>query len=240
MIIVLDFSQNINSLENTMGRKFRGDAQQRTRKTSNRELRMAAKLGSPEPFGIRRRLTYESQEPILETFGKMVDDGIIPESVTPRRSLHVTEMPKTNIEKQLSRGIIIGYEFAKKRDRAQRDIKDEFSDRLVVRLGAAAIFKQGNLGFRIHSEQLEREYHDVREMIGRTGVKGTMRDVEPLHLTLGDSRRHLRRLDMFKAFDDMNAVLNADLSEPRFLESDMLYFPKEVTLDPIEFYPNDF
>lgn len=221
-----------------MARQYRADAQQRSRRVSDRELRMAAKSPPPTPFGIRRRLTYESSQPILQTVQVLIKDGMLPETIIPRNSLHVTEMPKTNIEKQLGRGIVIGYEFGRKRVAVKNSLKEDFSDQLVVSLGSAAIFKQGNLGYRVHSEELELEYYHVRKMMGRTGLKGTMRDVEPLHITCGDSRKHLRKLDLYQAIDTMNEVLQGGMEEKA--SGEIMYIPKEVTLDPIEFYPDNF
>jgi len=205
---------------------------------ADREFRMAAKAERAEPFGVRRRLTFESQQPILETFQALIDDGVIDESIVPRTSLHVTEMPKINVSKQLSRGIVIGYEFGRKSVRARQDIRSAFPGQLTVRLGEAAIFKQGNIGYRVHSQELEEEYHDVRVMMGRIGVKGTMRDVEPLHITCGNAPRGLRRTEIFRTIDVMNDLLEGEVAGGP--AEQVLYVPEEVRLDPIEFYPGEY
>lgn len=218
-----------------MGRKVRADASQRTKRVSNRELRMAAKSEKPPAtFGIRRRLTFESQSPILSSFRNLLKDNEIPDTVIPRLTLHVTEMPKTKLDIQLSRGIVLGYEFGRRAVAIQHAIKEDSPDQVDVSLGDAAIFKGGALGYRVISEQLEEEYYGVREMVGRLGVKGTMRDVEPLHVTCGDVRRRLTRYEVFHALDAMNGVLT-EQPDPS-MQIGSIAVPRHVTLDPIEFY----
>ncbi|MBA3758423.1 hypothetical protein H0X10_02215 [Candidatus Saccharibacteria bacterium] len=199
---------------------------------------MAAKGEAPEPFGIRRRLTHESETPILETFRRLVQDGEIPDTVIPRPSLHVTEMPKTKLGAQLNRGIVLGYEFDRKAASIRHEIKEDFPYQLEVRLGAAAIFKHRNLGYKVESEDLELEYYGVRQKMGRIGIKGAMRDVEPLHVTCGDVKGHLTRHELFRTLDVMNSLL-ADTSDTP-VSFDELTVAREATLEPVDFYPREY
>lgn len=222
-----------------MRKNYNTSAAQRTRQQSNREFRMALKADEMEPFGIRRRLTFESQRPILEAFRLLIDDGMITDRIEPRSSLHVTEMPKLQISKQLSQGIVIGYELGRKSVRARQEITDAFSSQVIVRLGEAAVFKQRNIGYRVHNEELETEYHDVRLAMGRIGVKGTMRDVEPLHVTCGNIPNGVRRSEIFRSIDAMNELLDVE-AVANVEDRGLFYIPSEVTLDPIEFYPGEY
>jgi hypothetical protein len=220
-----------------MGRHQGAYAPQRSRHASNRELRMAAKSEAPETFGIRRCLTRESQVPILQIFRRLILDGEIPDTVVPRPSLHVTEMPKTKLDVQLRRGIVVGYEFGRKAAGIKHEIEEDFPRHLPIQLSDAAIFKHRNIGFRVESEALEIEYYGVREMMGRIGVKGTMRDVEPLHVTCGETKSHLSKRELFRTLDVMTDLL-ADVDDIT-LSSDNLAITRDATLEPVEFYTRE-
>lgn len=225
-----------------MGRKsYRAVGPNQDRTRARREVRMAAKSKTSETFGVRRRLSHDSQIPMIECFAGLIYDKQVPDTVAQRYSLHVTEMPKTNMDKQVQRGIVIGYELGRRAVAAKHQIVHNYPQQIDVRLGEANIFKGRHIGFRVESEEMEIEYAAVRQMVSELGIKGTMRDVEPLHITMGEIPR-LTRFEKFRALDAMNGVL----TEPSQMKTDgslstdgtVLQICRMVTLDPMEFYPN--
>lgn len=143
----------------------------------------------------------------------------------------------------MSRGIVFGYELALRVNRKREQLEDEYDNQIVVEIGKSAIFKKGNLGFRVHSDELEREYHDIRVMMGRLGVRGTMRDVEPLHITWGDAPRRVPWNIQMEAVEIMEEVRQASKdieADSRFVTETGLYIPPKVLLDPLEFYPGKY
>ncbi len=217
------------------------------RRSAQREFRRAlhATAQEREPFGIRRRLVYESQAPIVQTAHMLLEDDEIDSRIQPRQPLHVTEMPKITVSSQMSRGIVLGYELRRRLARKQTQIERLYSDRVIVSIGKCEVFKRGNLGFRIHSDELEREYRDIRLTMGQLGVKGTMRDVEPLHITWADAPRDVPRRLQQAAIGIMNEVredsAKVDITSINpAAHAALLYVPPTVVLDPIEFYPGRY
>ncbi len=216
------------------------NAARRNRQHSRRELRMAAKSESFVPFGVRRRMAYESAAPIIEAFNVLRDDGVIDERLKPRQVLHVTEMPLTSIQKQVSRGIVAGYELGKRSVKEKKRITSAFSHPIEVTLGEADLFRGRHLGYRVHSEELEEEYHDIRLSLGNIGIKGTMRDVVPLHVTCGTADGHVRKSDLRSAVRAMNELRSEDPLQLGSSEEGMLHVPLRVVLEPVEFYPGEY
>lgn len=199
-------------------------APQRSRLVANRELRMALKAPKPKPFGVRRQLDYDSQLPLLERFGELSRDGEIPETVFPRLSLHTTLLPLKELDGQLTRGLVVGYEFGRGMAHAENNIKEEHARQLAVDLGGAAIIKNKFITLLIESEQLETEHEKVRVTMARLGLKGALKYSVPLHITLGDATETLSRFEKKHVVEVLNEAM--PMGEP-------------VILDPIEFYSRD-
>lgn len=203
---------------------------------------MAANAESFVPFGVRRRVAYESAAPIIEAFRLLRDDGVIDERLEPRQVLHVTEMPLTSVQKQVSRGIVVGYELGKRSVKEKRRITSVFSKPVEVTLGEAELFKGRHLGYRVHSEELEEEYRDIRLSLGNIGIKGTMRDVAPLHVTCCTADEHVRRSDLRRAIKVLNEI-RTDESVGMGVgdcEAENLHVPTRIVLEPVEFYPGAY
>lgn len=208
-----------------MGRRHHsGQVPQRSRLVANRELNRALNAPRPKPFGIRRTLDFASQITLLETFKEVQDDGAVSERIERRRSLHVTEMPLRRLDSQLSRGLVIGYEFGRASAAIEHDLQDDFSKHIEARIGKVAFFKRHSLGVHIESEELEAEYLAVRTVMGRLGLKGALRDPVPLHVSLGDELPG----DQLNKYEKRDAI--------QVLE-EMLPVGETVTLNPLEFYP---
>lgn len=223
-----------------MRKNHNAQAARKNKQYSRRELRVAAKAESFVPFGIRRRVAYESAAPIIEAFGALRDDGVIDERLEPRRALHVTEMPLTSIQKQVSRGIVVGYELGRRSVKEKQRITSVFSNPIDVTIGEADLFRGRHLGYRVHSEELEEEYRDIRLSLGGIGIKGTMRDVVPLHLTCGTVQDHVRKSDLRRAIEAMNDLRSDEPIQLGSEEGGALQVPLCVTLEPVEFYPGEY
>lgn len=209
-----------------MGRRnHTTNAPQRSRLVANRELRMALKAPRPIPFGIRRALDYNSQLPILECFGELSRDGEIPEPVFPRLNLHTTLLPLRELDGQLTRGLVVGYEFGRGMAHVENNIKEEHARQLAVSLGGAAIIKNKYVALLIESEQLDAEHEKIRMTMARLGLKGALKFSEPLHITLGDTTETLSRFEKKHIVDVLNESMPMEES---------------VVLDPIEFYSRDY
>lgn len=202
---------------------------QRTRFASNRELRMAVKAPRPKPFGVRMPLAYESEVILSEAFHTLQADGEIPEKVTPRTNLHVTLYPLRKLDAQLRRGLVIGYEFGKASAKIENNLKENCPKQLIVGIGQAAIIRDRYLAFRVESPELEGHYSSVRKALGALGVKGTMRDIEPLHISVGDIEMRLSKYEKHRSTEVLNEFV---ANNPEMLD--------HITLDPVEFYPNAF
>lgn len=210
-----------------MGRKNRSQQiLQRARNNlpADRELRMALKSSPPGSFGVRRRLSYDSARPLLDTFYELQGSNDIPDNIIARNALHVTLLPRRKLDSQLKRGIVIGYEFGRRASALENDLKDWSSPQQEVQLGDVLFYnKRKYVGIQVESEVLQREHREVLMRLGNLGLKGALKDIPSLHISLGDVIGNLTRFEREHTQEVLQTALPLDQS---------------VLLDPIEFYPN--
>jgi hypothetical protein len=138
-------------------------------------------------FGIRRRFSTESAEPSIDLFTEMYNDGQLPAGIERRDSLHVTLLPRRRLDRQLRRGIILGYEFGKAVAATKQEIQDNTQTPPYAKLGEIAVLKNRIIVHKIESVELQKEVEDTFALLGRFGLKGMMKERLPLHATLGQT-----------------------------------------------------
>jgi len=229
-------------------RRISTNAQHRDTRTAQREHRRAVGGAGFSPFGIRRELEGGSEALVMDAFAEIADAGILPNCVRQRNSLHVTHMPITYIKNHLSRGSVFRYEFGLRALNVQNELQDAHNIKLPVLLGDAGIFKGGKLGYRIIDEALKEENQYFMELMGKMGLKGTMREKPPMHITLAETRGASRSqqhamvtlLDqlLYREFDE-GSEADKLLSQFDVHDVDDLpMVPEQVVLEPITFYDN--
>jgi hypothetical protein len=183
---------------------------------------MAIKGDQHKSFGIRRALLPHEALPIIERFREMDEDGLLLNDIKRRESLHTTILPRRRLDRQLRRGIILGYEFSKTIAATKQEIQENAESRLVVQLGEIAVLKNRIIVHKIESEALQEEVDATCALLGRFGLKGLMREKTPLHITLGES-------------DNLISQNNQRYIE-RSLD-EVMPVGEFVTLDDLELYP---
>lgn len=211
-----------------MGRRNTSAAtpqRQRSCLPANRELRMAIKGHTPKSFGVRRRLLEEYQAPLREIFSDMQEDNIFPTELEARENLQVTLLPRRRLDRQLRRGLVLGYEFGRAVAATRQEIHESAQNEMFVKLGRATVIKSRFVALTVESEALEKEYSTTCEVLGRFGVKGMMRDDQPpLHITLGESADFIAK----KRQSEIEVVLN-----------DVMPIGDYVALHDIAIYPDE-
>ncbi|MCA9301719.1 hypothetical protein KC974_04170, partial [Candidatus Saccharibacteria bacterium] len=136
---------------------------QRSRLVANQELKRAINAGSPESFGIRRRLDFEDEYSLLKDFNELLtDNDDMTEIIRPRTSLHVTVMRRRSLDAQLKRGLVVGYEFGKASARIKSDIQRSNNDYMEVEVIEPLFVKQGRaVALAVRSPELSTEYSQV-------------------------------------------------------------------------------
>ncbi len=204
-----------------MGRKtHRVEHPQRSRLPANRELISALNKKPPLIYGIRRQMEFEAGRMLIDDFQKMVDDRTIPNNVVPRRSMHVTLMPRRSLDKQLQRGIVLGHKISK--SQVWEDLREEYSSPIDVRLGDVDIYKKRYLGMAIDSPDLEEEYASVLDAMTELGLKGAFRNRTPLHVSLAEIALKTSRTERLGMVNELN---------------DFLPIGRFVTLNGLDTYP---
>jgi hypothetical protein len=202
---------------------------QRSRLVANQELKKAINAGSPESFGVRRRLDFDDEYNLLEDFNELLSDNDdVAEIVKARTSLHVTIMRRRSLDSQLKRGLVAGYEFGKASARIKSDIQSSNIDQMIVEAIEPRIMKRGRaVVLAVRSAELDTEVKQVMKAMAGIGLKGALRNegFSP-HVTLGESKRPFSRLEK-------NAILKT-VSELSILHSS----DSKITLSELEFYPD--
>ena len=202
---------------------------QRSRLVANQELKRAINAGSPESFGIRRRLDFEDEYSLLKDFNELLtDNDDMTEIIRPRASLHVTVMRRRSLDAQLKRGLVVGYEFGKASARIKSDIQRSNNDYMEVEVIEPLFVKQGRaVALAVRSPELSTEYSQVMKAMASVGLKGALRSegFRP-HVTLGESKRPFSRMEK-------SVILGAvsKLSVVRSMDS-------KIVLSELEFYPD--
>lgn len=187
---------------------------------------MAIKGHMPKSFGIRRRFTEESETPIISLFKEMQDDGIVSSSVELRNHLQVTLLPRRRLDRQLKRGLVLGYEFGKAVAATQHEIKQSNHKGLEVKLGEIVVIKSKFIVHRIESPELQQELDATNKLLGKFGVKGANRnDQPPLHATLGETADFIARREQKYLEKELNEVM--PVGEVAMLE-DMEIYPNSA------------
>jgi hypothetical protein len=202
---------------------------QRSRLVANQELKRAIRAGTPESFGIRRKLDYDDEYRLRDDFKELLlDNEGMAEIIDPRESLHVTILRRRNLDSQLKRGLVVGYEFGKASARIQNEIQYDNTSRMIVEVTEPRIMKRGRaVVLAVQSPELDAEVREVMKAMASIGLKGALRNegFKP-HITLGESKRPFSRLEKTAILDTVS-----ELSILHTLE-------KEVTLNRLEFYPD--
>lgn len=186
---------------------------------------MAIKADPPAAFGVRRQLAYTSAIPLLDRLYELQDSNDIPDNIRARDALHVTLLPKRKLDNQLRRGIVIGYEFGRKASALEHDLKERTPGQVEIQLGRVMMLsKNSHVGIQVKSETLEEEHRAVLSHLGNLGMRGALKDIPALHVSLGDVEGKLTRFERNVTIDVLNETLPLD---------------KAVMLDPIEFYPSN-
>lgn len=196
-------------------------AWQRSALPANQELCRAIKGPRVKSFGIRRLLTEESTEKVLFPVQLMENDGMLPRGSEVRKKAHVTMLPRRKLDRQLRQGLVAGYEFGKSSARIRKEITPSAPPRPIPAvLGEIALFKGGNLGAYIESDELDYELGLISDLLGRIGLKGGIE--EPLHVSLITLDGRVRKSE--------REAVEADLAE---------VFPlgEEILVQPPMFYP---
>jgi hypothetical protein len=213
-------------LGESLGRSNRTrQAPQRSHLPANRELICALRAEAPKPFGVRRPVSYESETALVEAYAELArDEPDLFAKVVPRRRLHVTLFPLRELGAQLSRGIVAGYQFGREQAQIENNIKQGHAKRLEVNLGSVAIIKNRYIAATIENDPLETEHLSVRHMMGRVGVKGALRELPPLHISLGDIGPRLSKYEKGEITERLQTVL--PMKEPVVLEPPEFYAPR--------------
>lgn len=205
-----------------MGRKnYLLHPRQRSRLPANQELIKALRSDTAKPFGIRRSLTFDSSRPLVETMVELQSDGEIPDTINVRNQLHVTLMPLHKLGAQLTRGIVIGYEFGRRSAATKIDLESEGAIPLPAVVGSPIHIKNRHVGLKVESELLEREHDHVLVMMGRLGLRGAFKENPPLHISLGDLQQPLTRFERHRVTQMLTEVMPLG---------------DEIMLEPLEFY----
>ena len=203
---------------------YRGGPKPRSNLRSHRrEIRQAAKGERPEPFGIRRPLEEEAQERLKLPFEKLLRDNRIPDALVPRESLKNTLLRQRMLDKQLGRGIIIGYEFAKKQEEGKERVAQECTDNIVAELGEVVIINGRVVALELISDDLEHDHNVVADVFSSLGIVSTRAATIPLHVSLGESR------------DFMSKLVQGEVSR---VVNDVMPVGETILLTGIEFYTN--
>ncbi len=189
---------------------------------SDKELRMALRSPRPKPFGIRRPFTKASQAPLLETILQLCNDEELPKYVKPREALYDTMLPLRRVDSQLTRGIIVGYKFAKQQREARDTIEKVCTDELVAVLGSAAVINSRTIGLVLISDDLSEEHLIVDTVMSEIGIHKPKKHVFPMHVSLGNAPHFISNYDQ----EHIKKVLDANMP-----------IGEEVSLLPLEFYP---
>lgn len=187
----------------------------------SRELRQAIKGERPEPFGIRRLLDEDAQKTLKMSMGQLICRGQIPSTVIPRQSLSNTLLPQSRLSKQLGRGIVIGYEFAKRQQAAKESVLNECPENLVVKLGGAMIIQGRTVALELISNELDQEHEDVDAIFEEVGIVRPENANFPPHVSLGDAKNFMSKAIQGEVVKALNS--NMPIGE-------------NVILLPIDFY----
>ncbi len=203
---------------------------QRSRREANREFRRAVQAGSPQSFGIRRRLEREDDMSVRDNFyDLLLDNDQIAQLIEPRSRLHVTIMRRRELDGQLARGIVVGYEFGRAAQRIKSNIAESSSDAMDVTVVEPRIMNHGRaVVLAVQSEQLKDEVRAVMKAMASIGLKGALRkDGFRPHITLGESENPLTRIEKGAILETM---------------SELFVIGESVELRRLEFYPdpNDY
>lgn len=186
---------------------------------------MAIKGHTPKSFGVRRRLLEDYQAPLREIFSDLQEDNVFPADLEARDNLQVTLLPRRRLDRQLRRGLVLGYEFGRAVAATKQEIHESAQNEMFVKLGRATVIKSRFVALTVESEALEKEYATTCEVLGRFGVKGMMRDDQPpLHVTLGESADFIAK----RKHAEIEMILN-----------DVMPIGELVALHDIAIYPDE-
>ncbi len=198
---------------------------QHNRLAANQELRRAVQAGKPEPFGIRRWVSYQDDIGIRDRFyDLLIDDDNLAELVHPRTKLQLTIMRKRQLDSQLARGLIVGYEYGKAQAQVKSQIQQTLAEGLEVQFVEPRVIKHGRaLVMAVDSEDLRQEVRNTMKAMASIGLKGALRsDGFSPHITLGESDHPMTRLEKSRVIDATSEVLEKGAT---------------ISLGSLDFYP---
>ncbi len=211
-----------------MGRKNQrpaGRRPQHSRASANQELRRAVQAGRPEPFGIRRYLAHEDDADIRDTFyDYLIDNEYLARLMQPRTRLHLTIMRKRELDSQLARGLVVGYEYGRASARIQHEIKESHPFLIQVTYKEPRIMKRGRaLVLAVEGEDMMDEVRSTMRAMASIGLRGALRnDGFKPHITLAEAATPLSSVDKRELLSEVG-----ELWKPGHV----------INLNPLEFYP---
>lgn len=186
---------------------------------------MAVQAGKPEPFGIRRWVNYQDDIDIRNDFyDLLIDDDNLAELIHPRTKLQLTIMRKRQLDSQLARGLIVGYEYGKAQARVMSQIQQNLNEGLEVHFVEPRVIKHGRaLVMAVEGEELRQEVRNTMKAMASIGLKGALRnDGFSPHITLGESNHPMTRLEKSRVIDATREVLEVGAT---------------ISLGNLDFYP---
>lgn len=198
---------------------------QRNRTKAQQEVRRAAQADRPQPFGMRRQLVEQDSNDLLEGFAELLlDHDELADVIIARPRLHLTIMRRHQLDAQLARGLVVGYEFGRQQIRLQHELSSTCDDNMDVEVTRPGVMKRGRaIVLLVEGELLRRETGLALKSMAEVGLRGVYRDggFKP-HITLGESSRPLSRIEKRYVTDLVGEIAPTG---------------RIIGLDKLEFYP---
>lgn len=183
---------------------------QHNRLAANQELRKAVQAGKPQPFGIRRWVDYQDDVDIRDRFyDLLIDDDNLASLVHPRTKLQLTIMRRRQLDSQLARGLLVGYEFGRSQMTVRHNIQKTSPEGLEVQFTEPRVIKHGRaIVLAVEGAELDNEVRNTMKAMASIGLRGALRNEGKPHITLGESDHPMTAIEKARVIEATCEVLD--------------------------------